>query len=125
MPAELQEQAEAARNELMEMIAESDEELLDQFFSEGELTSEEMLRGLRTAVAARSIFPVVAVTGAHNVGTTALLDLIVAARSGSDRTRARARGQRGRGAGRAGGGRRRAGQRLCVQDHRRPLRRTF
>ena len=79
VPAELQEQAEAARNELMEMIAESDEELLDQFFSEGELTSEEMIRGLRTAVAARAIFPVVAVTGAHNVGTTALLDLIVAA----------------------------------------------
>ena len=45
------------------MIAESDEELLDQFFSEGELTSEEMIRGLKTAVAARSIFPVVAVTG--------------------------------------------------------------
>lgn len=79
VPAELQEQAEAARNELMEMIAESDEELLDQFFSEGELTSEEMIRGLKTAIAARSIFPVVAVTGAHNVGTTALLDLIAAA----------------------------------------------
>jgi len=79
VPAALQEQAEAARNELMEMIAESDEELLDRFFSEGELTSEEMIRGLKTAVAARSIFPVVAVTGAHNVGTTALLDLIVAA----------------------------------------------
>ena len=79
VPAELQEQAETARNELMEMIAESDEELLDQFFSEGELTSEEMMRGLRSAVAARSIFPVVAMTGAQNVGSTALLDLIVAA----------------------------------------------
>ena len=79
VPAELVEQAEAARNELMEMIAESDEELLDRFFSEGELTAEEMIRGLRAAVATRSIFPVVAVSGAHNAGTTALLDLIVAA----------------------------------------------
>ena len=79
VPAELMEQVETARNELMEMIAESDEELLDQFFSEGELTPEQMIRGLRTAVAARSIFPVTVVSGGQNLGTTALLDLIVAA----------------------------------------------
>lgn len=79
VPAELREQAESARNELMEMIAESDEELLDQFFAEGELTADEMIRGLRSAIAARSIFPIVPVSGARNIGTTALLDLIVAA----------------------------------------------
>ena len=79
VPAELREQAESARNELMEMIAESDEELLDQFFAEGELTADEMIRGLRSAIAARAIFPVVPVSGARNIGTTALLDLVVAA----------------------------------------------
>ena len=78
VPAGMREQAEAARSELMEMIAESDEELLDRFFEEGELTAEEMARGLRAAVAARTIFPVTAVSAARNLGTTALLDLIVA-----------------------------------------------
>ena len=79
VPDGMREQAEAARNELMEMIAESDEELLDRFFEEGELTEEEMIRGLRAAIAARSICPVVATSAVRNIGTTALLDLIVAA----------------------------------------------
>ena len=79
VPADLRDQAEAARSELMEMIAESDEELLDRFVDAGELTGEEMLRGLRAAVASRAIFPIVATSGVRNLGTTALLDLIAAA----------------------------------------------
>lgn len=76
VPAELRDAAEEARMELMEMIAESDEELLDQFFENDELTPDEMLAGLRQAVASRAIFPVVVVSGGQNIGTTALLDLI-------------------------------------------------
>ncbi len=79
IPAEMREAADTARNELMEMIAESDEELLDRFFEEGELTAEDMARGLRAAMSARAIFPVVVVSGARNLGTAALLDLLVEA----------------------------------------------
>ena len=79
IPDEMREQADAARNELMEMIAESDEELLDRFFEEGELSAEDMIRGLRTALATRAICPVVVTSAARNLGTTTLLDLIVAA----------------------------------------------
>lgn len=79
VPDGMRERAGAARAELMETIAESDEALLDRFFEEGELTASEMTAGLRAAVAARAIFPVVAASGARNLGTTALLDQIVGA----------------------------------------------
>ncbi len=75
VPAELRDAAEEARMELMEMIAESDEDLLDLFFENDELTPDEMVAGLRQAVASRAIFPVVATAGGKNIGTTALLDL--------------------------------------------------
>lgn len=77
IPAEMQAAAEAARSELMEMIAESDEELLDRFFDAGELSEEEMRRGLAAAVASRAVFPVFAAAGARNLGSTALLDALV------------------------------------------------
>lgn len=77
VPSELLEAAEEARAELMEMIAESDEELMERYFDEGELSAEEMVAGLRQGMAARAIFPVVAASGVKNIGSTALLDLIV------------------------------------------------
>lgn len=77
-PGGMQAEAETARSELMEMIAESDEELLEHFFEAGELSSEQMLSGLAAAAASRSIFPVFAAAAARNLGTTALLDAITA-----------------------------------------------
>ena len=59
------------------MIAESDEELLDRYFDEGELSEAEMRAGLRAGVATRNIFPVAASAGAKNIGSSALLDLLV------------------------------------------------
>ncbi len=78
IPSDLREPAEEARAELMEMIAESDEELLDLFLEEGELNEEQMVRGLARAVTARQVFPILAASGARNIGTSALLDSIVA-----------------------------------------------
>ena len=77
VPADMADAAEAARSELMEMIAESDEELLDRYFDEGELSEAEMRAGLRAGVATRNIFPVAASAGAKNIGSSALLDLLV------------------------------------------------
>lgn len=74
IPADLRDAAEEARMELMEVIAESDDDLFEQFCDNDELTQEELVEGLGRAVANRAIFPVVAVAGARNIGTTALLD---------------------------------------------------
>ena len=50
IPDEVQGRAEELREELVESIAETDEELMEKYFSEGELTAEDMVAGLRQAI---------------------------------------------------------------------------
>lgn len=69
---------EAARARLVEQVAESDDALLEHFFEEGTLEDTQLLAGLAAAVAARKLFPVTCGDAAHQVGTSALLDRIVA-----------------------------------------------
>jgi elongation factor G len=77
VPPEVQETAEAWREKLVEMVAESNEDLMEVFFDKGTLTAEELARGLRAAVAAGRVFPVVPASATRNVGLHALLDAIV------------------------------------------------
>lgn len=76
-PADMSAAIEAARNRLVEAVAEADESLLERFFEEGTLTPEEVQSGLRSAIAARRIFPVTLGSSAHLIGTSALLDFLV------------------------------------------------
>ncbi len=77
LPAGLEAEVETWRNRLVEAVAESDEALLEHFFEEGALTDEELVRGLRTAVLGRRIFPVTVAAPGSNIGSSTLLDLIV------------------------------------------------
>ena len=77
-PAEMADAVEAARTELVEAVAESDDALLEKFFDRGELTDEELASGLRRAVLRRRIFPLTMGSSAHGIGPSALLDAIVA-----------------------------------------------
>ena len=77
VPAELAGEVEKWRTRLVEAVAESDENLLEHFFEEGALTDEELVAGLRGAVAARRIFPVVLGAPGANIGSAALLDFVV------------------------------------------------
>jgi elongation factor G len=77
IPAELAERAAELRSQLVEMVAETDDALLERFFEEGALDDEAFQRGLRSAVARRRIFPVLLGSGAHNIGSSALLDALV------------------------------------------------
>jgi elongation factor G len=58
VPAELEAAAGAAREALIEMVAEADDALMEKFFDAGTLSQEELLSGLKRAVAAGRIFPV-------------------------------------------------------------------
>jgi len=78
VPPELKDDAEAARNALIEMVAEQDEALLEKFFAEGTLGGEELVRGLTQAVAARRIFPLMFCSAGRNQGVQPLVDAIVA-----------------------------------------------
>ncbi|MCB6425457.1 hypothetical protein LI201_11145, partial [Acidaminococcus intestini] len=47
IPADLQDKAEQYRSELLDQVAESDEELLEKYLESGELTEDEIRAGIR------------------------------------------------------------------------------
>jgi elongation factor G len=78
IPADMTAAASAAREALIEMVAEADERLMEKFFDAGTLTQEELVRGLRSATHQAKIFPLVCTSGAANIGSQPLLDALVA-----------------------------------------------
>src|SRR4029453_10963981 len=78
VPADMKDAVDAAREALIEMVAEVDEKLMERFFEAGTLTDEELVTGLRTATIAGKIFPLVCVSALLNIGAPPLLDAIVA-----------------------------------------------
>jgi len=77
IPAELREKAELARVELIEKVAEQDEELMELFLAEREPTEEQLRAGLRRATLAGRLVPVLAGSALKNKGVKELLDAIV------------------------------------------------
>jgi elongation factor G len=77
VPADLKDAAEAAREALIEMVAEADDALMEKFFDAGTLTQEELEDGLKRAVAAGRVFPAFCTSAAQNIGIQPLLDAII------------------------------------------------
>lgn len=77
IPTELTDTANAAREALIEMVAEADDGLMEKFFEAGTLTQDELEQGLRTAVSQRKVFPLLCTSATSNIGISALLDAIV------------------------------------------------
>ncbi len=77
IPAELKEEAEAARSSVIEMVAEQDEALLEKFFAEGSLSEEELVSGLTKAVAARKLFPLLYCAAGRNQAVQPVMDALV------------------------------------------------
>ncbi|MBI2222579.1 MAG: elongation factor G [Acidobacteria bacterium] len=77
IPAGMADQAKAAREALIEMVAEADDTLMEKFFEAGTLTQEELAGGLKRGVLARRIFPMLCASAIENVGSQALLDAVV------------------------------------------------
>jgi elongation factor G len=77
VPGEVKEEASSAREKLVEMVAESNEDLIEEFFEKGTLVQEDFVRGLRLAILSGRIFPVLPASAARNIGVHPLLDAIV------------------------------------------------
>jgi elongation factor G len=77
IPADLKDQAEEVRAQLIEMVAESDDALMEKFFENGTLTDSELSSGLRNSLRARALFPAVCVSTTLLIGVKQLLDWIV------------------------------------------------
>ena len=77
IPAALADAARLAREQLLEMVAETDEALMEAFFAEGTLSQEQLEAGLRQATRTGRLFPLVCTSGLHAIGLQPLLDAIV------------------------------------------------
>ncbi|QCX33795.1 elongation factor G [Caloramator sp. E03] len=77
IPKELLPIVDEYRNKLMESVAENDENLLDKFLNEGELSDEDIIKGLKLGIASGDIAPVFCGSTITGVGVTTLLDSIV------------------------------------------------
>ena len=77
IPEDMKAEAEEYHAKLMEAIAETDEALMEKYFTEGELTKEEIKKALRKATIDNSIVPVTCGSSYRNKGVQKLLDAIV------------------------------------------------
>ena len=78
VPGALAGQTDTTREALIEMIAETDEALMERFFEEGTLSQAELEDGLRTATRNRQVFPLVCTSAQANIGIGPLLDALLA-----------------------------------------------
>ena len=74
IPAEFADEAAALREQLVEAVAETDEELMEKYFSEGELTTEEFSVGIKNAIRRLELFPVLYGAAYSAAGVAPLLD---------------------------------------------------
>ncbi|HOD54636.1 MAG TPA: elongation factor G [Candidatus Cloacimonadota bacterium] len=77
VPAEFADELEEAKAALMEAVAETDEALLEKFFESMELSEEELVSGLKNALAQSNIIPAFCCSANTGVGVQALMDAII------------------------------------------------
>jgi elongation factor G len=76
VPADMAEEVARAREMLIDGVAAADDALAEKYLEEGTLSAEDLSRGLKAAVHAGGLVPVLAGAPASNVGSRVTLDLI-------------------------------------------------
>ena len=76
IPADLVDASHKAREALVEMVAEGDDALMEEFFEKGTLPTERIIQGVKQAVQEMRIFPVLCASALHNVGSDLILNFI-------------------------------------------------
>jgi elongation factor G len=77
VPADLADRVKEYREKLVEAAAETDDDLLAKYLEEGSLAEPEMLKALRAGIGQGKIVPVLCAVATREIGSAALLDLIV------------------------------------------------
>jgi elongation factor G len=77
IPANMKEEAQAAHEKLVELVAEGDDALMEEFFDKGTIPEEHLIPALHNAIREDKIFPVLFASGLGNVSTDRLMDFIV------------------------------------------------
>ncbi|MCH8207837.1 MAG: GTP-binding protein, partial [Nitrospinae bacterium] len=77
LPDNLKDEAAAARENLVENVAEPDDELIEKYLEAGELSEEEFAQGLKKGVESGDLIPVFCGSATENIGIDLLLNAIV------------------------------------------------
>lgn len=77
IPSDQKTRAEELHSALVEKSAESDESLMELFFSNDTLTEEEIRKGIAKGILSRGMFPVFCVSSKNNIGVDRLMEFIV------------------------------------------------
>lgn len=77
IPANLADAAKSGHEKLVELIAEGNDALMEEYFDKGTLSDEHLVSGLRDAIRERRIYPVLYSSGLGNIAADRLLDFIV------------------------------------------------
>lgn len=77
IPGNLAEAAQKAHEALVEMVAEGNDALMEEFFEKGTLPAEHIIDGLKQGVREMRICPVMCASALHNIGTELVLNFIV------------------------------------------------
>jgi elongation factor G len=77
IPAELLEQCQSMREQMVEAAAEASEELMDKYLDLGDLSEEEVISGLRKRTLAGEIIPTLCGSAFKNKGVQAMLDAVI------------------------------------------------
>ena len=77
IPADMADQVAQYRTQLLDSVVETDEALMERYLDGQELSPEEVASALKSAVTRGELFPVMCGVATKNLGTTAVLDLLV------------------------------------------------
>ena len=77
IPASEASKAEDMRAALIEMAAEADEELMEKFFDAGDLTEEEMHKGLNIGFTSGSLYPVFCLSAKKDIGVKRIMEFMI------------------------------------------------
>jgi len=77
IPADMLEECQLMREQMVEAAAEGDEELLEKFLEDGDLSNDEIKRGIRLRTLNNEIVPVMCGSAFKNKGVQAVLDAVV------------------------------------------------
>jgi elongation factor G len=77
IPDSMRAQVQEAHEQLVELVAEGDDKLMEEFFEKGTIPEEDLIPALHNAIREDKLFPVIFSSGLGNVGADRIMDFIV------------------------------------------------
>jgi len=76
IPASEKDRVEELRMKLVENAATGDDSLMEKYFEEGDLSLEDVRKGLKMGIASKSIYPLLCVSARENIGVDRMMEFI-------------------------------------------------